>query len=240
MLFPLTSESVDATSGSPVETQFAGTLVPQAPEAPEGLAVLATGSATLDLSWTDKSDDETRTEIERKQGPHGRWSTVGSLEPDVTAFQDVGLIPATTYSYRVRACNDVGCSEFSNEASATTYDIPPASPTSLVATKTGPFGIDLSWSDGSLNETRFEVERRVGTGGDWAQLVAQGPDLTTAQRFRPPTQHELRLPGHGPATISVARPIRMKLKPRRMRFLPSPIPTRRLPDRIHDGMARVG
>ena len=193
--FPTTSESVNATGGTPAETHFAGTLVPQAPEAPEGLSVLTAGSATLDLSWTDQSDDETRTEVERKQGSDGSWSTVGSLEPNLTAFQDVGLTPATTFFYRVRACNDVGCSEFSNESSATTDDVPPASPTTLVATKTGPYGIDLSWSDGSINEESFEVERKVGTGGDWAQLISQGPDITTAQDsgLQPNTSYTYRV-----------------------------------------------
>ena len=57
-----------------------------------------------------------------------------------TEFTDVGLSPATTYHYRVRAVNDTDFSEFSNEVRVTTLSTRPPTkkgihpPTELAAT----------------------------------------------------------------------------------------------------------
>jgi len=177
--FPTSEQTVDVRSGATFETHFPGTLVPQPPEAPIGPAALATGPATVALSWTDASDDETRFEIERREEAEGSWTQVATPEPNAQTFGDEGLSPNTSYTYRVRACNDIGCSAFSDEAEATTEDVAPEAPTELEAGATGSSTVGLGWTDRSNNEARFEVERKEETGEDWSQIETTDPNATT-------------------------------------------------------------
>ena len=177
--FSQTVQNVTATKDPGSEVRFEGTLIPQPPAPPSGLSASATGSRTVLLGWTDESSDETRFEVHRKMSPDGAWSLVGAPDPNGTGFEDVGLEPATTYSYRVRSCNDAGCSTFTEEVEATTPDVPPGAPTGLTVGSTGPYGLDLVWTAGSVNETRFEVERRSGVAGTWSLVHTLAAGVTT-------------------------------------------------------------
>jgi hypothetical protein len=97
---------------------YSGPLGP-APSAPTNLSAAAAGSSSIDLAWIDNSTDEQGFKIERRidSGSFGQIATVGS---DVSLFQDTGLDENTTYTYRVRAYNGNGDSNFSNETAATT------------------------------------------------------------------------------------------------------------------------
>lgn len=71
------------------------------------------------LLWIDNSSgisQEDRFEIERR-AETGSFFSLASTGPDVTTYQDAQLIVGTLYTYRVRACNVAGCSDYSNEAS---------------------------------------------------------------------------------------------------------------------------
>ncbi len=177
--FPVTTKTADTRNGKAVEILFTGSWVPQPPKQPMDLSALADGSSSVTLAWTDASDDETRFEVHRKQGAEGSWSQIGAPDPDAHSFTDLGLSPNTTYGYRVRACNDAGCSAYTDEATATTEDVPPQAPHSLAATATGPYTVDLSWTDGSENEARFEVERAVAGEGVWVQIGTPAADAVT-------------------------------------------------------------
>lgn len=50
-----------------------------------------------------------------------------------------------------------------------TVTTPPSTPTSLVAS-ISTAGVDLSWHDGSTNETGFKIERKVNTSGSWSEI----------------------------------------------------------------------
>jgi regulation of enolase protein 1 (concanavalin A-like superfamily) len=82
------------------------------------------------------------------------------------SFQDTGLSPQTTYSYRVYSYNAGGESAGFSSASATTPAGPvtvPAAPTNLVATPASATQVNLSWTDNSNNETGFHVYRLIGS-----------------------------------------------------------------------------
>jgi YVTN family beta-propeller protein len=56
-------------------------------------------------------------------------------------------------------------------------DVPPAAPASLVAQASGRKGIQLTWTDGSSNETGFLIERRLGNL--WVAITTVCADETT-------------------------------------------------------------
>ncbi len=90
-----------------------------APAKPTNLTAQALSSSSIQLTWTSNSNNEVGFQIERRpQG--GDFKQIGSTQAKVTSFTDSGLSPATTYCYRVRATNDAGSSDYSNEACAAT------------------------------------------------------------------------------------------------------------------------
>jgi YVTN family beta-propeller protein len=85
-------------------------------------ALLYANTASLsqiNISWTDNSTDEVGFRIERRTADSAflEITTVGA---NTTFYSDTGLLPYTTYYYRVRAYTLSENSPYSNQASATT------------------------------------------------------------------------------------------------------------------------
>jgi Fibronectin type III domain len=97
----------------------ATTLGENQPVAPTELTAVALSKSRILLEWRDNSVNETRFEVLRSSGG-GAFTTPGPTNANAQSFLDSGLRRATTYTYRVRACNGDLCSPFSNTASATT------------------------------------------------------------------------------------------------------------------------
>jgi YVTN family beta-propeller protein len=137
--------------------QFIGSV--SVPEAPSDLTATTESDSQIDLSWSDNSFDESRFKIERKAQSEDTYREIGSVDANVTSYSDdTGLEPYTTYSYRVRAYNNHGNSDYSDEAEATTAIVLEA-PTNLTATGVSHSRIRLSWTDNSFGEFGFEIER---------------------------------------------------------------------------------
>ena len=127
----------------------------------------AVGSDRIDLDW-DPADDPDGYEVQRSLDGAG-WTSLGRRLGTATETTVLGLDPETTYFFRVRAFNSGGDGPFSNVATARTGAAAPSAPIGLKATAVSHSRIDLSWSDTSTNETRFELER--STAGRSFQLV---------------------------------------------------------------------
>ncbi len=147
------------------------------PAAPGNLAATAIGSFSIDLSWSDNASDEEGFKIERKIGD-GVYSQIATTAPNVMAFSDGGLNAGTTYTYRVRAYNFLGHSNYSNETAATTVNAPPDVPGTLAATAASSTGINLSWTDAATNEDGFKIERKI-SGGSFSEITAVAANATT-------------------------------------------------------------
>lgn len=95
------------------------------PIAPSDLQAVALSAGSVRLTWVDNSYNEDGFQVERKTGAGGTWSQVGTAGEDATGFTDSGLSELTTYYYRVRAYNNAGDSDYSNEAAVTTPENKP-------------------------------------------------------------------------------------------------------------------
>ncbi|MGN6226880.1 MAG: chitinase N-terminal domain-containing protein, partial [Dyella sp.] len=111
-----------------------------------------TGSYTV--SWTGVSGATSYTLQEQVNG--GGWSTIQATGATSKAISGKGN---STYGYRVQACNAGGCGAWSATKSNTVL-LPPATPTGLHATVSGPSykpTVALSWS-GVTGATSYTVE----------------------------------------------------------------------------------
>jgi titin len=89
------------------------------PNAPANVAATAVSASQINLTWSDASDNETGFEIETSSD-NLTYSLVTTTAAGVTSFAHTGLVPATTYFYRLRAVNAGGHSSYTAPVSATT------------------------------------------------------------------------------------------------------------------------
>jgi len=89
------------------------------PSAPSSFSATSASSNQINLSWTDNSLNELGFKIERKSGS-ATYTQIAIASRNATSYSDTGLSAGTTYTYRIRAYNNIGDSSYSSEASATT------------------------------------------------------------------------------------------------------------------------
>ncbi len=77
------------------------------PAAPTDVTVLATGAASVKVTWTDRSDNEDGFQVHaRLRG--ARWQTVANARPNAESAVVGGLGSGGRYDFRVRAWNGSG------------------------------------------------------------------------------------------------------------------------------------
>ncbi len=151
---------------------------PQPPAAPAGLTATAVDGTHVDLAWTDHADDETGFVVERSLDGV-TFAEVATPTADATGYADAGLLPGTTYHYRVAAENAAGLSAWSNVAEVTTpAAVVPEAPTDLTAEAVSASTIELAWTDNAEDETGYEVE--MSTDGETFAWVETLPADTVA------------------------------------------------------------
>jgi Fibronectin type III domain len=148
--------------------------------APSSLTATAVSSSTINLAWTDNSNNETGFQIWRSTVSGTSYSQIGTVSANVVTYTDPSLSASSTYFYVVRATNTVWSSNFSNEASTITYPAAQSinAPSNLIATAVSSSTINIAWMDNSNNETGFKIERKLATG-TYAQITTVGANFTT-------------------------------------------------------------
>ena len=154
------------------------TATPQSPLlAPGSLTAVAVSNSQINLTWLDTSTSETGFKIERSTD-NITFIQIATVGAGAVSYANTGLAGSTTYYYRVRAYNAGGNSPYSNTANAKTSPIPTV-PGNLTATAASISQTNLKWTDNSLIETGFKIERKTGLTGAYAQIATVGANVTS-------------------------------------------------------------
>ncbi len=153
--------------------------LPNLPEAPSNLSATVASARKVNLMWSDNSTNETGFQIERKTGATGEYGEIGVVSANVKRFTDSTVVGKTDYFYRVRSYNAAGGSDYTNEESVTTLPNAPLPPTNLTINTVTYRLIKLTWSDNSVNESGFRIERRATLAGTYTVVAAVGANVIT-------------------------------------------------------------
>jgi len=138
------------------------------PVAPSNFSGRATSSNSIQLAWTDNSNDELAFAIERSING---VSYVSLANVTGSSYVDNQLIAGVTYFYRIKAYNGLGDSKYVETKASTPQEGAPLPASNVVlTTSSSPLSVTISWADNSSNEAGFRIERRTATGG--YQVVA--------------------------------------------------------------------
>jgi len=196
--------------GSILYSGFVGGTPPLPPAMPTELASSAGSAVRINLTWTDNAINESRFEVERCLGAGcADFVRIGVRGANTTTFSDAPLEPGTVYSYRVRAGNSGGTSDYSNVAAAATA-APLAAPANLTAATVSPSQINLVWSDPGDTETDLQIERCAGQGcTSFSWIASLGPNVTsyTDQGLSSSTPYSYRVRAFNQDEISPYSPV---------------------------------
>lgn len=164
------------------------TLPPPSP--PQNFQATAVSSGEIDLSWNN-SDPTVTSYVVQRQAANGTYIQLATVPASTHSYNDVGLSPATPYTYSIYSQSATGNSS-AVFASATTLSGPPA-PTHINATAISPTQIDVSWQDppaGSFSSIHVEQHpaehppfRDIGTVSASAPPVFHDQGLTPATTY---------------------------------------------------------
>lgn len=87
------------------------------PEAPTSLMAIFSLDTIVFLEWLDHADNEQGFIIERNSNEQG-FVAIDSVGADETTYSDSNVVLSGNYVYRVKAYNEFGSSEYSNEVLA--------------------------------------------------------------------------------------------------------------------------
>lgn len=173
-VFAMNGESFSETSN----LASAATL-PATPNTPNGLQVTSVTASQVQLAWADNAGNESAYVVQRSM-PGTAWSTIATLAANTTSYQDTGLVPATTYLYRVHAVNDGVVSDESEVIRAVTLPLSPKPPTGLRTFFVRKSLLSLLWNDASDNQTHFKVLR----SHDGVHWLTAGYAAANSQSFK--------------------------------------------------------
>lgn len=134
---------------------------------PGGLQASAANETSINLSWVDNSVGESAFLLERSESSGSGFTALYTTQANETSYVDEGLADGKQYFYRVRATNGAAFSSYSNEANAIT-DL--SAPTGLSASAINEASIQLIWTDNSVSESAYSIERSESSGSGYSAI----------------------------------------------------------------------
>lgn len=168
--------TINSTGGSP-------------PDQPARPTTQDLGGGVARINWTDLSN-ETNWDVQRQRKEGTTWveTTIvaSNLAQDTTTYDDAAGFG--TWRYRVRASNTAGDSPWSAWRNRNLVDnTPPTAPMGFDAANLGGGQAELTWTDTSDSETKFQIQRQQMIGGTWTNqgIIAQPPANTESYTDSP-------------------------------------------------------
>jgi hypothetical protein len=128
---------------------------------PSNLNARLLTDSTIELTWRDNSNYETRFEIEQA-GSDSKYTIIATLDSNTTSYIVKGnYFPDQVYKFRVRAFLNSNSSWYSNEATATLFLF---APTNLTVKFENDTTAVFNWKDNSFYEDSFEIEMSTDYG----------------------------------------------------------------------------
>jgi len=154
--------TLSGTTFSDYSNVISVTTTTAPPVAPSDFTGRATSSNSIQLTWTDNSNDETAFTIERSING---TSYIHLTNVTGTIYVDNQLLSDVTYFYRIKAYNGLGESKYVETKALTPREGAPLPASNIILASSGtPLRINISWTDNSTNEDGFRVERKTATG----------------------------------------------------------------------------
>ena len=158
------------------------TLSAASQKGPSGLVANPLPGA-ISLGWQDNSPNETGFEVLRSTtGASGAFTSITTTAAKVTYYTDTGLDPKQQYCYKVQALGQqkrvIGVS---NTVCATPLRLEPLAASKVAAVLLNTWTVQITWTDNSINEDGFRVERAGSDAGPWTALLTTSPGITSAQ-----------------------------------------------------------
>ncbi|TMM30030.1 DNRLRE domain-containing protein [Polaribacter aestuariivivens] len=152
---------------------------PTVPNAPLVFEATEGDCNSINLDWTDNSDNEDGFEILQSTDGGINYISIHTTAENIISYSVTGLEENTEYSFRVEAYNEAGNSAAA-QVNKTTSVCPtvPIAPTMLPVTKVECTSIDIAWSDNSDNEDGFKLFRSVD-GGAYELYQTLAADVTS-------------------------------------------------------------
>ncbi len=140
--------------------------------APTNLSLISNELYKVTFTWEDNANKESGYIIERGEGSPLTYTIVDTVAADEVSYTDTTFSNNKLYTYRVKAFNINGESDYSNTLEVLTKIIPVVAPTNLAYTIHPTSGYpQLTWDDNSDNELGFIIERRGNKVGDVFESV---------------------------------------------------------------------
>ena len=123
------------------------------PAPPAGQNAVAINGTQIQVSWTDRSPNETGFRI-------SNGVTTATVGANATSYVWSGLSPGTYMCFAIQSYSATGASPWTPWACTTTPSVP-AMPTGQLATVLSGTQIRVSWNDTSGNESGFRIHNGV-------------------------------------------------------------------------------
>jgi hypothetical protein len=146
--------------------------VQTAPVALTSLTASLTNPTRIDVTWSH-TGNESSFNVQRRIrtfAGFGPWTLVATPAADAAAYTDLDVTTGKGYTYRVQACNAIGCSAWTSSTQIINETVPDA-PSEIVATALTPTFVQLYWNDNSTNEEAFQLQRTTQVGGSYTDYV---------------------------------------------------------------------